>query len=188
LFGRSDSRSAGAVVASRVDRSRSRGRRRRSSAVRLARGNSDSARGSSNLSAGGNGADSSSGVGGQLLGLVASGVRSRSDNDGGRSAADILLKGKVRLMVGRSAAFGNLAGDILAVKVTADAGVVAWAALAVGDGLEDVDLNRLRKLLDGTDDVLLARLGGGGGAVRSSDIGCQSQGRSDPRSGGGMHL
>jgi hypothetical protein len=91
-------------------------------------------------------------------------------------------------MVGRSAAFGNLAGDILAVKVTADAGVVAWAALAVGDGLEDVDLNRLRKLLDGTDDVLLARLGGGGGAVRSSDIGCQSQGRSDPRSGGGMHL
>lgn len=187
MFGRGESRGAGAVIASGIDRSRSRGRRRRS-AVRLARRNSDSARGSGNLSVGGNGADSGSGVGGQLLGLVASGVRSRSDNDGSRSAANFLLKGKVRLVVGWSAALGNLAGDILAVKVTADAGVVAWAALAVGDGLEDVGLNGLRKLLDSADDVLLARLGGGRGAVRSSDIGCQSQGRSDPRSGGGMHL
>lgn len=68
-----------------------------------------------------------------------------------------------------------MAGDILAAKYTTDAGEVARAALAVGDGREDVGLDRLRKLLDSSNDIGAAL----GGAGRSSDIGCQGQGRSD---------
>lgn len=136
----------------------------------LARSDSDGARGGGDLSAGGHRADSGGGVGGQLLGLVVNGVRSRRDDDV-RSTADLLLKGDVGLVVGLLAALADLAGHILGVQVAADAGVVAGAALAVGDGREDVGLDRLGKLLNSTNDVLVALLGDrGSGVVLSSDV------------------
>jgi hypothetical protein len=197
LVGRSDS--GGTVVANRVDRrlrSGNRGLRSRwrgrSGAVGLARGDSDGAGSSGDLSAGSNRADGGGGVSGQLLGLVASGVSSRSDDDRGRirrgSTANSILKGHVGLVVGLAATLADLASDILAVEVTANAGIVAGAALATRDGLEDVGLDRLRKLLDGTNDVLVALLGDGRGAVLSSDIGCHGQGRSDVGGSRGRHL